>query len=67
MVAMREPQNAHKALVEKSHGEHLSGCDIGARTIKMDLGEIGCEDVTWIRSSQDRIQEQVSVLNLRIM
>jgi hypothetical protein len=55
---MRHIRNEHKVLVGKPEGERPLGRprhrweDI----IKMDLGEIVCEDVDWIQMAQDRDQ-----------
>jgi hypothetical protein len=61
-----------KVLVEKSEGKRLPGrprvkCEDG---IRMDLREIGWEDVEWIQLAQDRGQWRAvvnAVMNPRVL
>jgi hypothetical protein len=69
---MEEERKVYKVLVGKPEGKRPLGrprrrWEYG---IKMDLREIGLEDVDWIRLAQDRDQWRAvvsAVMNLRVL
>jgi hypothetical protein len=68
---MGEKRNAYRLLVGKPEGKRPLGrprCRC-VDNIRMDLGEVGWDDVDWIGLDQNRIRWRAlvnSVLNLRI-
>jgi hypothetical protein len=71
-VARRSKEkNAYKLLVRKPEGKSLLGRPrlTWVCNIKMDLGEVGWDDVDWIGLAQDRNRWRAlvnSVLNLQV-
>jgi hypothetical protein len=65
-----EKGNAYRLLVRKSDGKRPLGrprCRVD--NIRMDLGEVGWDDVVWIGLAKDRNRWRAlvnSVLNLRV-
>jgi hypothetical protein len=52
---MKEKRNACKILVKKPEGKRPLGRPMQmGKNIKMDLREMGCENVDWIHLAQDR-------------
>jgi hypothetical protein len=68
---MGEKRNAYKLLVGKPVGKRLLGRPRRrwVDDMRMDLGEVGWDDVDWIGLAQDRNRWRAlvnSVLNLRV-
>jgi hypothetical protein len=68
---MGEKRNAYRLLVGKPEGKRLLGRPRRrwVDNIRMDLGDVGWNDVDWIGLAQDRNRWRAlvnSVLNLRV-
>jgi hypothetical protein len=68
---MEEKRNAYRLLVGKLEGKRLLGRPRHrwVDNIRMDLGEVGWDDMDWIGLAQDRNRWRAlvnSVLNLRV-
>jgi hypothetical protein len=68
---MGEKSNAYRLLMGKPEGKRPLGRPRGrwVDNIRMDLGEVGWDDVDWIGLAQDRKRWRAlvnSVLNLRV-
>jgi hypothetical protein len=68
---MREKRNAYRLFVEKPEGKRPLGRPRRrwVDNIRMNLGEVGWDDVDWIGLVQDRNRWRAlvnSVLNLRV-
>jgi hypothetical protein len=68
---MGEKRNAYRLLVGKPEGKRPLGRSRRrwVNNIRMDLGEVGCDDVGWIGLAKDRNRWRAlvnSVLNLRV-
>jgi hypothetical protein len=65
-----DKRNAYRLLVGKPEGKRPLGRPRRRRVdnIRMDLGEVGWDDVDWIGLTQDRNRRALvnSVLNLRV-
>jgi hypothetical protein len=71
VALIAEKRNAYRLLVEKLEGKRLLGRPRRRRVdnIRMDLGEVGWDDVDWIGLAQNRNRWRVlvnSVLNFRV-
>jgi hypothetical protein len=71
VARMGEKKNAYRLLVEKPEGKRPLGRPRHkwVDNIRMDLGEVGWDDVDWIGLAQDRNRWRAipnSVLNLRV-
>jgi hypothetical protein len=71
VARMREKRNAYRVLVGKPEGKRPLGIPRHrwVDNIRMDLGEVGWDDVDWIGVAQDRKSWRAlvnSVLNLQV-
>jgi hypothetical protein len=73
VVRMRETKNAYKILVGRPVGNRLLGrpraCGHIGSKIKLNLEELGCQDVDWTYLVQNKVQWQAIMnteMNLRV-